>query len=288
MTTLLRRDPWPPDTADGLVDGIERLIAFPDVWMRINRMVEQEKSAVEIAEVIEMDTDLTARLLRIVNSALYRLAVPIETISRAITLVGVLDLRDLSMLTVARRLFTGIPADLMDLRRFWQDATGTGVYAGILGRMNNLLHAERVFVMGVLHDIGLLALCQTLPVQAREALFIADGDPDVLPEAERELLGYTHEEVGAALLARWHLPHSICQVAGFHHQPDRAFEFPLEVSIVHVAASIAAGDRLARSDAEILVRVNPLAIDLVSLTEQRLAAIRERGARQIGELASQF
>jgi HD-like signal output (HDOD) protein len=241
-----------------------------------------------MAEVIETDTDLTARLLRIVNSAMYRLAAPIETISRAITLIGMLDLRDLAMLTVARRLFTGIPADLMDLRLFWRDALGTGVHASLLGRMNNMLHAERVFVMGVLHNIGLLALCQVTPEQEREALFIADGDPETLADAERELLGYSHQEVGAALIARWRLPVSIGEVAAYHHQPTRAVAFPLEVAIVHAAGLISAGDALGWGRDDLLRRVHPAAAALTGLNASRLAEVQERGRRQIEELAAQF
>jgi HD-like signal output (HDOD) protein len=277
-----------PATPQELVGQIERLIAFPEVWVRINRLIDQERSASEIASAIEVDTDLSARLLRIVNSAFYRLATPVETISRAVTIIGTLDLRDLAMLTVARRLFTDIPADLMDLGRYWMESVGTGIYAALLGRHCRLLHPERAFVMGVIHNIGLLVICQYLPAQAREALYIAAGDHDLLPDAEREVLGYDHQQVGAALLRRWGLPASLCVVAEHHHRPEVATEFALEVAIVHVASLLAGGDSMGQEPGQVLGRAHLGAAELTRLSDDVLQRIHRDGAQQIEELTRQF
>jgi len=241
-----------------------------------------------MAAAIEMDTDLSARLLRTVNSAFYRLASPVETISRAITIIGTLDLRDLAMLTVARRLFTGIPGELMDVGRFWSDAVSTGVYAGLLGRHCRLLHAERAFVMGVIHNIGLLAICQYLPEQAKESLYIAAGDDDLMADAEREVLGYTHQAVGAALLRRWGLPLSLCEVAEFHHSPDAAVQFRLEVAIVHVASHLTGGEELGLEIPAVLERIQPVALALTNVSESVLERLLVEGEQQITELSQQF
>jgi HD-like signal output (HDOD) protein len=288
MNTLPSESTTPPADARSLVAGIDRLVAFPEVWVRANRLIDRGRSAAEIARVLEMDTDLSARLLRMVNSAFYRLASPVETISRAVTVIGMLDLRDLAMLTVARRLFTGIPGDLMNTRRFWRDAVATGVFAGLIGRRCNLLHAERVLVMGVIHNIGLLAICQHLPVQAREILFIADGDHEVLAAAEQEILGYTHQDVGEALLRRWRLPESLCQVAANHHRPERAEAHALEVAIVHVASVLTGCDALGLDSAAALERVHPAARAYARVDEQMLDRVRDQGEKEILELAGRF
>jgi HD-like signal output (HDOD) protein len=278
----------PPSTPAELVERIERLIAFPQVWLRINRLIDQERSALEIAASIETDTDLSARLLRIVNSSFYRLASPVETISRAVTIIGTLDLRDLAMLTVTRRMFTDIPSDLMDIGRFWADSVGTGIYAALLGRHCHLLHPERAFVMGVIHNIGQLVLCQYLPLQAREALYIAGGDHDMLATAEQEVLGYDHQQVGGALLRRWGLPDSHCVVAACHHVPESAERFTLEVSIVHVASLLTGGHSHGQTADEIMLRVHLAAAEMVGLSQEVLERIRNEGEQQIEEVAAQF
>ncbi len=277
-----------PPSAAQLVAEIERLIAFPEVWLKINRLINDERPVAEIAGAIEMDTDLSARLLRIVNSSFYRLASPVETISRAVTIIGTLDLRDLAMLTVAKRVFTGIPPDLMDLHRFWQQAISVGVVAGVVGRKRHLLHAERTFVMGVIHNVGQLVICQYLPEQARETLLIANDDHEVLNAAEQEILGFTHQEVGLALLRRWGLPYSVCQVAGYHHEPDQTDSSVLEVCIVHVAAQLVDGNTLGLETAEILERIHPVARDMLEVTPAFLDEVIEEGSGQIAEVAERF
>jgi HD-like signal output (HDOD) protein len=288
MSTLTA-SPVPSELGvDALVRHIDRLVAFPEVWIRINRLIEAERSAGEIARSIEVDTDLSARLLRTVNSAFYGLASRVETISRAIAVIGTHDLRELTMLTVVRRLFTGIPVELMDIQRFWEGAVTTGVYAGLLGRVCHLLHVERVLVMGVLHNVGQLAICQYLPAQARETLYIAAGDHEVLALAEQELLGFDHQELGGALLRSWRLPESLCQAAAYHHCPERAECHELEVAIVHLAGLLQGCLALGLDSAAVLERAHPVALGLAPVSKATLEDIRERGELQIAELSQQF
>lgn len=271
-----------------LVNQIDRLVAFPDVWIRINQLIREERGATEIARAVEMDTDLSARLLRIVNSACYRLAAPVDTISRAVTLIGTRELRDLTMITVARRLFTGIPRELMDVQRFWRMAVATGVFGTLLGRRCHMLHHERAFVLGMLQDIGVLAICQYLPNQAREILLIAGQDPELLPGAELEVLGYTHQAVGSALLGRWGLPASLVEVAAHHHEPHRATVFRLEVAVMHVANLLAGGDGLGLDRDAILERVQPCARDLLPLSPDLLDDLLDRGREQVDDMVDRF
>lgn len=271
-----------------LVQGVERLVALPQAWTEINRLIREQGSGAEIAQAVELDTDLSVRLLRLVNSAGYRFSTPVETISRAVSLVGTRELRDLAMLTVARRLFTGIPRDLMDLETFWRRSVATGVFGSLLAHRQLVLHGERLFVMGMAHDLGLLVICQQLPDQAREILYVAGDDPELLPPAELDLLGYQHQQVGAALMSRWGLPASLVEVTAFHHDPHLAREFPLEVALIHVAGLVAGGDVLGLDTAAILARVQDGVEERFDLTPAALDDIRRRGADQIAQTARRF
>ena len=91
-----------------LVDGIEKLVSLPDVCVKVNRLADSPSySAAAVGEIIVQDTDLSARLLRLVNSAFFGMQVPVDTISRAVTLIGTHELRNLVMASVAARVFTG-------------------------------------------------------------------------------------------------------------------------------------------------------------------------------------
>ncbi|MES9849208.1 MAG: HDOD domain-containing protein, partial [Candidatus Thiodiazotropha sp.] len=200
-------------TPQQLVIEIESLVSLPDVCVKVNRLIDAPNySVATLGDIISQDTDLSARLLRLVNSAFFNLKVPVETISRAITIIGTNELRNLVMATTAARIFTGIPGDLVDMTEYWRYSITAGVVAGELAKRCNVLHSERLFVMGVLHDIGRLAIYLKMPQESRDILLITGGDDTLLPDAENDVLGFTHMDVGEALLRKWKLPESIVSV----------------------------------------------------------------------------
>ena len=230
-------------TPQQLVIELDHLVSLPDVCVKVNRLIDAPNySAMTLGDIISQDSDLSARLLRVVNSAFFNLKAPVETISRAITVVGTGELRNLVMATTAARVFTGIPADLVDMAEYWRYSITTGVIAGELAKQCHVLHNERLFVMGVLHDIGRLAIYLKMPQEARDILLITGGDHGLLAETEREILGFTHMEVGEALLRKWKLPESIVNVVACHHQPAAAKVYQLETALLHIASALADAD----------------------------------------------
>jgi len=229
-----------PKTAKELITGIEQLVSLPEVCLRINEMVEDaNSSAQDISQVIMQDADLSSRLLRLVNSAYYGLPGKVATISRAITFVGTAELRDLTIVTTSCNLFTGIPSSMINMKDFWHYTIATGIMARQFSRQCNLLHPERMFVVGVLHDIGRLVILWHLTTLARDVLLIAHGKNQLLTLAEEEVLGFTHCEVGYELVRNWQLPESICNTIRHHHHPGRAAEQRLETALVHIAQALA-------------------------------------------------
>ncbi|MET0067731.1 MAG: HDOD domain-containing protein [Candidatus Thiodiazotropha sp.] len=255
-----------------LVQDIEHLVSLPDVCIRVNQMVaSQDYAAAELAELIAQDADISARILRLVNSPLYAQRSKVETLSRAVTLLGGDELRNLVMATVAQRTFTGIPEQLVNMSDYWRHSVTTGVMAQILARRCNTLHTERLFVMGVLHDVGRLVIYLAIPDKSRDILHITGGDNWILPQVEQDLLGFTHLDVGHALLKSWHLPESFQAVAGYHDAPEKTQEFPLEVSLVHIAKAIANGDMVGLSVDEMLWAISPAAWKISGLQIDEVA-----------------
>jgi len=223
-------------TPQALVKDVEQLVSLPDLFLRINEMIDSQRhSAIDIAQVISQDTNLSARLLKMVNSSFYGLRGKVDTISRAITIIGTSDLRNLAITTATAEVFAGIPPELANLNQFWRDSVSTGVIAKELATCSHVLHPERFFVMGMLHDVGKLVIYQALPELARDLLFIIDGDETLRLDAERDILGFTHQEVGYELFKLWRLPGSVCAAARCHHQPFENSEFVLETAIIHLA-----------------------------------------------------
>ncbi|MCB1860666.1 MAG: HDOD domain-containing protein [Gammaproteobacteria bacterium] len=229
-----------PITANELVASIDQAVSLPEVCLRINEMVEDaSSSAQDISQVIMQDANLSARLLRLVNSAYYGLPGKVSTISRAITFVGTEELRDLTIVTTSCKMFSGIPSSMINMRDFWHYSIATGILARQFSRQCNVLHPERLFVVGVLHDIGRLVILWHLSTLARDILLIAHGKNQLFSAAEQEVLGFTHSEVGYELCQNWKLPQSIANIIRFHHQPGSAKEHRLETALVHIAQALA-------------------------------------------------
>ena len=232
--------PMKPKTAAELVASIDQVVSLPEVCLRINEMVEDANSSVEdISQVIMQDTNLSARLLRLVNSAYYGLPGKVATISRAITFVGTAELRDLTIVTTSCRLFSGIPSSMINMQDFWHFSIATGILARQFSKQCNLLHPERLFVVGVLHDIGRLVLLWHLTSLARDILLIARGKNQLFTQAEQDVLGFSHGEVGYELIRSWQLPRSISEVIRHHHEPGSATEHRMETALVHIAQALA-------------------------------------------------
>lgn len=229
-----------PKTAIELVASVDQVVSLPEVCLRINEMVEDaNSSAQDISKVIMQDANLSARLLRLVNSAYYGLPGKVATISRAITFVGTSELRDLTIVTTSCNLFSGIPGSMINMKDFWHFSIATGILARQFSRQCNLLNPERLFVVGVLHDIGRLVLLSYLTSQARDILLIAHGKNQLFTSAEEEVLGFTHCEVGYELIRSWQLPQSISDAIRHHHQPENATEHQLEAALIHIAQALA-------------------------------------------------
>ena len=268
-----------------LVNEIEKLVALPDVCIKVNRLIDAPNySAATLGDLITQDTDLSARLLRVVNSAFFNLQAPVETISRAITVIGTAELRSLVMATAAVRVFTGIPGDLVDMAEFWRYSMSTGVIAGDLAVRCRVLHAERLFVMGVLHDIGRLAIYLKLPDAARDIHLVTGGDDRLLPDVESEILGFTHMEVGEALLRKWNLPESIITVVGNHHRPAAARLYRLETALMHIASQIAIGELSGATLDEALEQVEPVAWELTGLQRETIETVMETALQKVNEI----
>ena len=226
-------------TLQELVGRVSQLVSPPEIHLRLHEVIESPVSTSDsIAEIIMQDPNLSARILKITNSAYYGRR-RIETVSRAITLIGTRDLYNIALAINAMRVFEKIPSELVSVPVFWRHSLYTAIIARLLARRARVLHPERLFVAGLLHDIGCLVLYSEFPEESRDALLIADGDETILSEQERSLIGYDHAQVGGELLRLWKIPDTLCNAVAWHHRPLEAPDASIEVPIIAIADSLA-------------------------------------------------
>jgi len=275
-------------TPETLVRGEVELSSFPDIYFRISEVLRSPRSsAAHIADVVGKDTSLSTRLLRLVNSAFYGFPAKIDSIPRAIAILGTNELTTLAMgISVVER-FKGIPAGLMDMKRFWTHSIACGVIARILAASRVGLSEERFFVAGLIHDVGRLVLFKKLPHQATETLRLARYSGIPLHEAEQAVLGFDHAQVGGRLLKEWKFPSSLQLPVVHHHQPMAALN-TLDPSILHLADLFAVALRLGATGSAMVPRLEERAWEALGQSPSIIAPTISQAERQIHEIYRAF
>jgi len=213
------------------------MATLPVIFVRINEAVENPNSSFsEIAQIISGDSALSARLLKIVNSAFYGFSNKIETISHAITIIGTAQLRDLVLATAVIEKFQGLPSKNINMKSFWLHSISCGLAARIIATYRHEQNPERFYVLGVLHDIGRLLMFLNIPDQMCETIEKADHEKMILHEAEKKVIGFDHAEMGGYLMEAWNLPFTFQDAITFSHDPSSTTpECVTETAILHVA-----------------------------------------------------
>lgn len=253
-----------------LAKGIDGLVTLPDVFIRINQLVEDPDSSIaDIAKVVSQDPSFTVRLLRVANSPFYGFSSTIDTVSKAVSVIGTGQIRNLALATAVARSFAGLPNDLVSMENFWHHSLYCALVARILAKRVKARRcdADAVFTAGLLHDIGELVIFNRLPEQAKEALLMVLDSADEFPvyQAERQAIGFDHADVGGELARQWHLPPMLEECIACHHDVQRAQRYPLETAVVHIANILALMAEVDTLDPADVSPVDPLAWQITGL-----------------------
>lgn len=268
-----------PVTPEALVGTIKHLVTLPEVALRITQLVNDPAStAADVAREIGSDAALTARVLRVANSSIFGKAHRISSISRAVTLIGLRQVQDLTVGLTAIRAFDGIPNDLVSMESFWRQSVLCAAAAGHIAARRGASHGEACFVSGLLHDIGQLVIYSRVPELARRGLLMSADSIDNVDVhlCERQLMGFDHGAVGAVLARNWGLPMVLQECIAFHHEPELAQLYPCEVASVHVANTIAVLAEIDSNDLDDGPSISAAALKTLDLDRNQLRDIVQR------------
>lgn len=274
--------------AADLVESEVKLASFPDIYFKIRQILDSPVSTpAQVADVISKDTSLTAKLLKLVNSPFYGLPHRIDSISRAVMVLGGQEVSTLALGISAINAFKDIPPELINMRTFWEHSVAVGVFARLLGGAVAKNGGERLFVSGILHDIGRLILFKKLPHAAVEAIYYAKANQTPLYEAENEIMGFAHPLIGGLLLRAWKFPEALVATVSCHHKPS-ASPGDVEPAILHMADIMAVSLGHTPPASSIVATLDPEAWDILELAPERLPELAEAGLSQIGDIVSAF
>jgi putative nucleotidyltransferase with HDIG domain len=212
-----------PDPSE-LLKTIVDLRPFPAVANRVMGLVSDERTtAQELAHVLSADTAMTARLLKLSNSAEAGYAHRVSTVHEAVVVLGFKQVRQLAFVASVMSNFnlkSGV-REWFDVDRFWLHSIEVGIAAETVTKHHGTtVTPDEAFTAGVLHDIGRLVLIQAFPREALSAHQLHLNRGMSLREAELQVTGYTHDAIGGALALQWNFPKEILAAIREHHSHD--------------------------------------------------------------------
>lgn len=277
-----------PPSAYNLVKNQFNLVSFPEVYFKIVDVLNNPRSSSShIAEVVSKDASLSAKLLKLVNSPFYGFPSKIDTIERAVTLIGVNELTTLALGISVVSYFKDVPPEVLDMKSFWRHCIACGVYGRILAQQKMGLSEERYFVAGLLHDIGRLVMLKQLSGHMADALRVSMQEKITLQEAEIRCVGYDHSKIAGFIFKEWKLPLGLEHMVKFHHSPDKAINL-LEPSIIHLADIMANALCMGFSGSFYIPRLQERAWDALDFSPSVLSAAYKQGVRQVDEIEQVF
>ena len=263
-------------SAQELVTYIESLAALPSVYYRVREQLESpDCSSTEVARLVETDPALTTGVLKLVNSAFYGFSRKVESVERAILVLGLRQTHELILAITVSNVFAGIRPQHMDMRRYWIGCMMTALTSRELAHLTCNPAASRLFVIGLLADTGHLVMYQTVPELAIEAQSAADTGNEPLFEAERRIIGCDSAEVGAALMDNWKLPACFAEIIGAQIMPRLAGKHVVEAELLHIALAVSKADRYNEPSEQALQRIDPRIWNNLGLNPDSFPRVRE-------------
>lgn len=223
-----------------------KLPSPPAIALRILEAVKKgDSSFEELARIIQVDPALTSKILQVANSSFYGMPNTINTIEKALSVLGMNVTKNIALSFVIAKEMTGVGSEGFDFTHFWKRAVTTAVSAELLASLLRYKNDD-LFVSALLQDLGVLVLYLCRPAEYRQVLDEKRVIEASIRGIEQKMFGFDHQEIGADLLERWGLPETISTTIRYHHAHDCPEEIRMPVDILHwstMLASIYYGSR---------------------------------------------
>ena len=222
-----------------LVGRMDHLPSLPDIYVElVERMRDPECSLDEVAALVSRDISLTARVLKLVNSAFFGLRHQVSSLNEAVNYLGMDTVKALVLSINAFAQFEDTELGGLSLESLWTHSLVTAGCAKVIAEFEggSARQVDQAFVAGMLHDTGKLVLAANLTADYGEAMAGCDGSPRAILAAEEAAFGATHADVGGHLFGLWGLPDGIVEAVTWHHDPSGS-DHDLGVPLAYVHAA---------------------------------------------------
>jgi len=281
---------------DAIVKRLRELPSLPTVLLEVNRVMNSPAVTVdEVRDIISRDPSITSKILRMANSSYYGLSYRVDTLGKAITVLGFNTIRNLAVTASVYDIFEKKECKSIDIKGLWYHSLGCAIAGkGLICKMDPVLQ-EKVFICGILHDIGTIIISENLQDYMEEILDEIKQNKS-LPQSnlEERLMGCNHGELGAFVAEKWNFPRELSDGIRFHHnifsylsihrKEKLSPEAAIIVSAVYAGNQVAKAMGLGKSSDEYVCNINPLVWKYLNITKEDFPQILFKIKRNFDEV----
>ncbi len=232
--------PMDPSAMESVFKKDLKLPTLPTIAMEILKTVQDESCCLaKIGDIISADPSLSAEILKIANSAYFNLPTKIVSVNHAVSILGQTTVKNLALSFTLVRNLRPKTKNGFDYAVFWKNSLICAIAAKLLAKKLSAGNTEDIFTLGILHDIGRLALNQHDPEKYSRVLCATNGQNGSYHQTEKSIFGFDHMAVGAYLTRCWGLPDTFYRPISSHHAPAQlAYDEPamlLRAQVIYLA-----------------------------------------------------
>lgn len=254
----------------------ENLPVLPQVVSSILHLADKpDTSARDLEKLIERDSAITAKVLRVANSPFYG-GNKVNTISRAITFLGMNTLRSMIVSVAYQQLLAGNPVSRrFNKLEFWKHSLAVATCARILGRMKMPVKSEELYLAGMMHDVGYLIFDRLLPRELDDSIHMSSNLGVPIYDAQRSSLGFDHTDLGDLLAEKWQMSQLVRHAVRYHHRPEDDGDYYETTCIISAANILAHQCGLTNSAPEAAYEIDQKVANAIGLPTEQFEIIKQ-------------
>ncbi len=253
---------------------IEKLPTLPENARLILRLTNDPMVSIgELQRVVEKDPAISAKILSVANSAFFGLSVRTNVLNDAIMRIGLDNVKNIAVGISVLTLF-GERRITLDYKRLFNHSVIVGLTARSLARKFRTVIGADILIDGLLHDLGYLVLNRYFPEIYQKTLNAFKGSMSIL-DAEKDVISYSHSEIGFWLAEQWKLPNSILDTILYHHTPSLAKNNAKRVAIIHIADYVVSKNTFGPIEKNPNYPLNPGSYAILGISDNDLKDIEE-------------
>ena len=223
------------EKAQQLVEQIDDLPTIPVGATQVLQLLDQPDVQIEeVADLMLSDQVMTARVMKMINSPVYKPEHEITSLKRALVYLGLRHIREVALTTSLISAFDENKG-AMEVSAFWEHSFGVGMVSKIIAKKVGYPDLEKAYIAGIIHNLGVVFLSNFMRDDFQKVLDRIKDKPIKMIDAEIEQFGTSHCEIGLCMARKWNFPEAYCEVIALHHTPSAATIDPVLCAIVNLS-----------------------------------------------------